>query len=47
VIVLLMVIAGRANAIVRFNSTGLMAIVCGVLVWIASYDTPPRPNEGL
>lgn len=30
--------------IVRF-STGLMAIVCGLLVWIASYDTPPKPAE--
>ncbi len=44
-IVLLMVLPAEPT-IVRF-STGLMAIVCGLLVWLASYDTPTSPNEGI
>lgn len=44
-IVLLMVLPAEPT-IVRF-STGLMAIVCGLLVWIASYDTPSSTNEGI
>ncbi len=38
---LLLITIPAEPAIVRFNTT-LLALVCGVMVWLASYATPPK-----